>query len=108
VAVAMLEAEGHTVEAVSRGGEALERLARGGVEVVLTDRAMPEMRGDQLAAAAKLLDARVGVVMMTGFGDMMNAAGERPSGVDAVLGKPISRAPLLAALETAGGALLPL
>jgi FixJ family two-component response regulator len=30
------------------------------------------------------------VILLSGFGDLMRAAGETPVGVDAVLGKPIT------------------
>ncbi len=59
------------------------------------------MGGDQLAAAVKGLNPHLAVVLMTGFGELMNAAGECPAGVDVVVGKPVTREPLASALETA-------
>src|SRR5688500_7704312 len=96
----MLTAEGHTVESASSGRQALERLRDGGFDLVMTDRAMPGMSGDQLATASKALDPRLPILLMTGFGELMNAAGERPTGVDVVLGKPLTRTPLVEALAT--------
>jgi FixJ family two-component response regulator len=57
--------------------------------VVITDRAMPEVGGDQLAAMVKEASPATPVVLLTGFGDLMNAAGEKPEGVDLVVKKPI-------------------
>jgi FixJ family two-component response regulator len=34
------------------------------------------------------------VILLTGFGDLMNAAGEKPDGVDMVVKKPIRLATL--------------
>ena len=57
------------------------------------------MNGDQVAAAIKSANASVPVVMLTGFGTMMDAAGERPAGVDFVVGKPVTIAGLRTALS---------
>ena len=48
------------------------------------------MSGEQLAAAAKALHPRLPVLLLTGYGDLMIAAGERPECVDAVLPKPVN------------------
>jgi FixJ family two-component response regulator len=61
---------------------------------VITDRAMPEVGGDQLAAMVKEKAPAMPVVLLTGFGDLMNAAGEKPDGVDLVVKKPIRLATL--------------
>ena len=68
-------------------------------DVVVTDRAMPEMHGDQLAVAIEAVAPQVPVVLLTGFGEFMQDAGERPAGVDCVLAKPVTIATLRAALE---------
>ena len=48
------------------------------------------MSGDEFAACVKEKAPITPVVMLTGFGDMMDAAGEKPQHVDAVLSKPIT------------------
>ena len=68
----------------------------------MTDRAMPEMNGDQLAASIKELVPDKQVIMMTGFGDIMGDTGEKPLGVDLVLTKPVSLAILREALLKLG------
>ena len=43
---------------------------------------MPEVGGDQLAAMVKEIAPDTPIILLTGFGDLMNAAGEKPDGVD--------------------------
>ena len=90
VLAAHLASARHLVEIAEAGGEALQKLRRGGFDLVITDRAMPGVSGDQLAAAVKAISPALPVILLTGFGDMMNAAGELPPGVDLVLAKPIT------------------
>ncbi|NCO91910.1 MAG: response regulator, partial [Armatimonadetes bacterium] len=81
----------------ANGRAALEKFAPGAFDLVITDRAMPEMGGDELAAALKELAPTQPILMLTGFSDMMDANEEKPAGVDRVLGKP----PTLAAFRAA-------
>ena len=93
-----LNAEGHSVEAAQRGAEGLAKLGCGRFDLVITDRAMPEMSGDEVARKVKVLFPKMPVVLLTGFGDLMNDKGERPDGVDLVIGKPVTRLELRGAL----------
>ena len=88
---AFLEADGHTVDLAHDGIEGLRKFSAGWYDLVLTDRAMPNMGGDQMAKEVKEKAPDKSVVMLTGFGDMMDAAGENPSNVDAVISKPFTR-----------------
>ena len=99
--VAQLTSQGHIVETAENGREGLDRFEGGRFELVVTDRAMPEMGGDQLAAAIERSAPDVPVIMLTGFGDLMGAKGERPPGVDAVVSKPVTLASLSAAIRKA-------
>ena len=92
--VQYLDLNGHTTVTAANGLEGLERFKSENFDLVLTDRAMPEMNGDQLAAAIKEIDPEKPVVMLTGFGDMMKAADEMPTGVDAILDKPVDESKL--------------
>lgn len=89
----------HTVETAEDGADALKKFRSGAFDLVLTDRAMPELSGDQLAAEIKKLRPEIPVVLLTGFGDLMNAEGEKPAGIDAVVSKPFTMASLRSALE---------
>lgn len=102
--LAMLGADGHTVEAVAGGAEALARLEATDFDIILTDRSMPEMSGDELARIVKEGSKPVPVIMITGFGVLMTAADERPFGVDLVLPKPITRAALREAIAATAAA----
>jgi signal transduction histidine kinase/ActR/RegA family two-component response regulator len=86
----MLAAEGHEAEAFESGVDAMARLESSSFDVVITDRAMPAMSGDEIAMRVKQLPRPIPVVMVTGFGAMMESAGERPLGVDAIVPKPVS------------------
>ncbi|HKX05814.1 MAG TPA: GAF domain-containing protein [Methylomirabilota bacterium] len=84
-----LTGDGHTVQTAVNGRDGFEKFKAGTYAVVITDRAMPEVGGDQLAAMVKEASPTTPVVLLTGFGDLMNAAGEKPEGVDLVVKKPI-------------------
>jgi PAS domain S-box-containing protein len=85
-----LKADGHTVDVAANGQDGLEKFEKGNFDLVLVDRAMPGMNGDQVAAGIKSANPKVPVIMLTGFGAMMLAADEKPAGVDFVVGKPVT------------------
>jgi len=93
-----LVGDGHSVETASNGRDALDAVVKAEFDIVLLDRAMPGLSGDQVAVAVKELKPDLPVVLLTGFGDMMKAAGEIPPGIDLILGKPLTIAGLRAAL----------
>jgi signal transduction histidine kinase/ActR/RegA family two-component response regulator len=100
-----LTGDGHQVETAANGREGFDKFKAGDFAVVITDRAMPEMGGDQLAALVKEQAPSTPVVLLTGFGDLMNAAGEKPDGVDLVVKKPIRLSTLREVLvKMTGGA----
>jgi PAS domain S-box-containing protein len=93
-----LRVDGHAIEAAGNGLEALAKFQPDAFDLVITDRAMPEMGGDQLAAELERRGSTTPVIMLTGLGDMMNDVGERPAGVDLVVAKPVTLADLRAAV----------
>ncbi len=101
-----LTSYGHTAEVATNGTEGLEKFRTSQFDVVVTDRAMPEMGGDQLAAAIKEIMPKVPIIMLTGFGDLMNAVDEKPAGVDMILSKPVGLTEFRAALEKVGGSVV--
>ncbi len=80
----------HYIEAAENGREGLEKFKAGTFDLVMTDRSMPEMNGDQLAVEIKKLRPDQPVLLLTGFGDLMTGAGEQPAGVDLVVSKPFT------------------
>ena len=99
---ALLEDLGHAVIEASSGREALELLhGHADIDLLITDQAMPNMTGLQLASAA--LDRKPGlpVILATGYGEL-------PSGAPAhivKLGKPFGQPMLERALSEALAAL---
>ena len=89
-----LQTDGHTTSTALRGDDALNLFRTDAFDLVITDQSMPGMNGAQLAAALKLLAPHVPVILLTGFGDEMQAEKNRPQGVDLVLGKPVTNADL--------------
>jgi CheY-like chemotaxis protein len=84
-------------EAVTCGKDALDRLAARNFDLLITDQAMPDLNGGQLALEAKKRSPSTRVILLTGFGE-----GERPEiggdAIDLVAGKPITRAALQKAI----------
>jgi signal transduction histidine kinase len=90
----------HEVITANDGRQGLEKFkTEGKFDVVLTDRAMPEMNGDQLAVEIKKLAPGQCVILLTGFGDLMVGAGEQPPGVDIIVGKPFTLTTLRGAIS---------
>ncbi len=85
-----LSLDGHRVDLADGPGAGLRKIPAGRYDLVITDRAMPQMSGDQVALRSKRVAPGVPVLMLTGLGDFMSAADERPEGVDVVVSKPIS------------------
>ena len=93
-----LTEDNHIITLATNGREGLEAFRNGEFDLVLTDRAMPEMNGDQLAVEIKKLKPGQRIVLLTGFGDLMTGAGEQPEGVDLVVSKPFTLNTLRGAL----------
>ena len=86
----ILGAIGHEATVVASGGEALARLREGAFDLVLTDLAMPEMTGWEVARAVKAIEPGMPVVLVTGFGVEIPPADVAGNGVDLVLPKPLA------------------
>ena len=61
----MLETRGYRVASFSRGEEALERFKQGGVDLVVTDMAMPGLDGPQLIARIKELSPHTPAILIS-------------------------------------------
>jgi len=82
--------DGHSVELAVNGKDGLDKFRKGRFDVVILDRAMPDMSGDQVGSAIKSSSPNLPVIMLTGFGAMMEASDEKPAGVDFVVSKPVT------------------
>jgi signal transduction histidine kinase/CheY-like chemotaxis protein len=85
-----LALDGHSVTLAADAPEGIAEFQSGEFDLVITDRAMPEISGDELARYVKASELRVPVLMITGFALMMASQGEHPAGVDYVMGKPFT------------------
>ena len=100
----MLAFDGHLVEVAHGSEEALALFRKGRYDVILTDYAMPLMRGDTLALAIKAQDPTQRVLIMSTHGAPLMAAEGGSSGIDYALGKPFLMEDLRLALKTVCGA----
>jgi PAS domain S-box-containing protein len=91
----LLRASGHRVIEADGGAAGLARLATAEVDMVLTDLGMPDVTGWDVAREAKRRRPGLPVVLVTGWGDQVEA--EAPAGdpVDRVLAKPVQLKELL-------------
>jgi signal transduction histidine kinase len=96
---AVLKAEGHAVEQAGQGLEALKLFHEGLFDLVITDKAMPGMNGDQLATAIKQVSPTTPVILLTGFGQFLDKS--TVPDVDFLASKPISIDSLREAIATA-------
>lgn len=98
VTAEFLIADGHSVEIAADAPEGLRKFHAGQFDLVITDRAMPDMPGDQVAAKIKDFAPGKPVIMLTGFGDLMKHSGERPPCVDKVISKPVTMSAIRSAI----------
>ena len=85
----LLGSGGHEVKNFESGEEALEAFKKERFDLVITDRAMPNMSGEKLAAEIKAIAPRTPIIMATGFGDMMSDSDKASTNVDLILAKPV-------------------
>lgn len=88
-----LQIDGHDVHTADGGKQGIEAfqsaLAAGDpFTVVITDLGMPGVDGRAVAVAAKTLAPGTPVILLTGWGQQLAAAGEMPEQVNCMLSKP--------------------
>jgi CheY-like chemotaxis protein len=96
----MLAFDGHEVVTANNGKEALAAFEKGKFDLVITDFAMPGMKGDELAAAIKSRAPTQPVVMITAYAEMLQSSGKRLPGVDFLISKPFLLEHLREAIST--------
>lgn len=99
----MLAFDGHQVETAGSGKAALELFGKGKYDLVITDYAMPAMKGDELAIAIKSLAPEQPVVLITAYAEMLKSAATPLTGVDHIVSKPFLLEDLRTAIEKATG-----
>ncbi len=100
----MLAFDGHQVETAASGKDALALFSPGKYELVITDYAMPAMKGDELAAAIKSRAPNQPVVLITAYAEMLKSSDNPIPGVDFIVSKPFLLENLREAVEKATAA----
>jgi len=96
----MLAFDGHDVVTANDAREALTVFEKNKFDLVITDFAMPGMKGDELAAAIKARSPRQPVVMITAYAEMLQSSGKKLPGVDFLVSKPFLLEHLREAIST--------
>ena len=95
ITVETLREEGFLVDEAPNGKRAMEQLALGGFDVVLTDLLMPGMTGEELLAAVRQTHPGSQVVLLTAHGTIESAVKATKSGAFEYLTKPTDREKLV-------------
>ena len=96
-----LEMDGHEVVTAVNGREGMAKFMDDHFDLLLTDHAMPEMNGVELACAVKAIHDCLPVILLTGFDAAATRTSENPPGVDFILHKPIPQNTLRRAVRDA-------
>ena len=95
----LLEDDGYIVDEAGSGPEALAKFAPGKFDMIFTDYCMPDMRGDQLAAAIKMRSPKQAIVMITAFPEKLPCSDVPLGGVDSFICKPFDVDALRTAID---------
>ncbi|OGV67273.1 MAG: hypothetical protein A2283_05025 [Lentisphaerae bacterium RIFOXYA12_FULL_48_11] len=88
---ACLKSDHHSVSSAIDGKHGLELFNKNKFDLVITDRAMPGISGDNVAVEIKKINPNIPVIMLTGFGHIMRDLKQCPAGVDLIVSKPVTR-----------------
>lgn len=83
-----LTGAGHQVHSATDGPAGLAMVESGHFDVVLTDLALPQRSGLAVARSVKRVSPRTPVILITGWGHLLDPARLREHGVDLMLVKP--------------------
>lgn len=99
--VAVLSARGFKVEAVEDGQRTIERVGRGGIDLVLLDVMMPKMSGLETCRVLKSMqrDGFLPVVLLTAKSDTASRVEGLKIGADDYVCKPFDEAEFIARVE---------
>ena len=95
----MLAFDGHQVETAASGKDALAIFTPGKYDLVISDYAMPAMKGDELAAAIKSRAPNQPVVLITAYAEMLKSSDNPIESVDFIVSKPFLLENLREAVE---------
>lgn len=97
------ERAGHGVDVAEDGAQGLSLIAeaKGGYDIVVSDIRMPEMDGIAMAKAAAMQFPGLKIVLMTGYADQRERAGELDGIILDVVQKPFTLAEIRSRVERA-------
>ena len=96
---ALLEAFGYEVVAFQDGGRAIEAFLSKPFDLVITDLLMPAMTGLDIAYQLKSYNPSVPIILLTGWGRLLEGQDASCRNIDSILSKPCDATDLLAAVE---------
>lgn len=103
VLASTLQKAGHGAEPVGSGAEALERLARGDIDVVISDITMPGMNGIEMVRQARARGSETVFLMMTAYASVDTAIEAIKAGAYDYLTKPLRKEDVLLRLDRIAG-----
>ena len=98
-----LSTQGFKIETAPGGAEALARLAKGGVGMVISDVRMPGMTGLEMLREIRPGNAHLPILLVTAYADIRDAVGAMRDGALNYLEKPIDLDELLISVRNALG-----
>ncbi|MEO5331738.1 MAG: sigma-54 dependent transcriptional regulator [Magnetococcus sp. YQC-5] len=102
ILAATLSKAGYTTEAARDGSEALQRLAKGDIDIAICDIQMPGMDGVEVVQQAKTMGIETIFLMMTAFASVDTAVKAMKSGAYDYLTKPLRKENILHRLLQVG------
>lgn len=94
-----LREQGYDTFLAENGEEALLELKKNGPELMITDLKMEGMDGLTVLQRAREIDPNLGVIILTGYGDMESAVNALRLGADDYLCKPCNSRELIGRIE---------
>lgn len=85
-----LSGDGHIVKCAENGFDGLEVFQSDNFDLVITDKAMPKMNGDQFASMIKASKPNTPVIMLSGFSGLAGEEQDPNSKIDVALSKPVT------------------
>jgi len=102
VVASQLRKAGHSVEQAGNGETAMERLAKGDIDIVLCDIKMPGMSGIEVLRQARTAGIDTAFIMMTAFASVDTAIEAIKAGAADYMIKPLNNEELLHRLTKVG------
>ena len=86
----LLIKKGYNIDAKSSGMEAINSIKKSKYDILLTDLKMPNMTGIELMKEARKIDPDLGIIIMTGYGEIASYLEAMDLGAVEYLNKPVN------------------